>query len=928
MKILPLDDMIRFFVTFLALATLSCPAALASDFVHSHPDDVLTIFDCDFGKGWDNNYDRWPDNWTRAAGIHFPQFIKAEIDNTSVGKEHPNEKISSLTVDLNGGAFAAYSMPVEASNHYGYQTEVAVLVSDVKVDHAQVSLQFLDKDQQLIREVHSKPIGDTHGKWLRIGIGPVKPNSKEIASVRVCLATLPGQPADLSGKIRFADVWIGRLPRLDLRTEQIPGTPGFGIFEMDQEVTVDCVASGFKSAQPVVQFVLKNIDGEVVRTELVPLKVSQEDVPHKRLGTAKWQPKPPRAGYYQIDASLDNEESLRCRGKTSLAIIESFDWNSDSEFGWSFPHGRGPCSIDQLANLLLRLNSGWVEYPFWYGKSTSDKEIEELLRFIERLSMSGVKLVGLLCDPPPEVRKSFGNPPSLSAAEVFTADPELWYPSLETVMLRLGPRVPYWLLGSNQDDSFVNQDHLQACLAMVTKTVNQTGVDIMIGIPWSWVAKEPTWNTKKPGVPAFLALTADPPMTAKELEEYSQNFLVQTPNEESESSDDTVASNKWQGQLISTQTQSARATQFQTASNETVQLPYRVFLQPLDAEYYPPKVRAADLVQRMLAAKQGGASAILMSDPFSKNSGMINEDGSPDVLLLPWRTTTLNFGGSSYLGSIQLPKGSHNRLFSRGTDVVMAVWSDLPCEECLFLGEDVKIIDIWGRSRKPHMDGNKQVIPVDSTPIFVTGLNPMVTMVRMSVRFANTKLPAVLNREYDNQLVFKNVFPGGITGKVRLQMPEGWEVRPKSISIQLVQDEMLEEPLNIRIPFGALAGKNLVRIDFEVGNRKVYRFSAYRTLQVGSDDLWMEFFPVFDPQGNLTIIQRFVNQTNESVSFRCQLAVPDRQWSESQIVGAGRGAYETKHFFPNAKDLIGKTVRVRAVENNGLQTLNYKFTIE
>jgi hypothetical protein len=307
---------------------------------------------------------------------------------------------------------------------------------------------------------------------------------------------------------------------------------------------------------------------------------------------------------------------------------------------------------------------------------------------------------------------------------------------------------------------------------------------------------------------------------------------------------------------------------------------------------------------------------------------MLQENGMPDVLLLPWRTTTLTFGGSHYLGSLQLPNGSRNQLFSRGEDVVMAVWNDAPCEESLYLGDDVKIIDIWGHTTKPQRDGDKQVIPVDSMPVFVTGLNPMIAKIRMSVAFTKKKLPAILNREYDNVLTFQNALSGGVTGDIKLHMPDGWKTIPEQIPVQMVQHEKLEQPLNISIPFSALAGKNQVRIEFKIGNRTQYHFNAYRTLQVGQDEIWMEFFPVFNQNGDLTIIQRFVNQTDEPVNFRCQLAVPNRQWSESQIVASGRGAFETKHVFPDAKDLIGEIVRVRAVENNGLKTLNYEFMIE
>ena len=115
----------------------------------------------------------------------------------------------------------------------------------------------------------------------------------------------------------------------------------------------------------------------------------------------------------------------------------------------------------------------------------------------------------------------------------------------------------------------------------------------------------------------------------------------------------------------------------------------------------PIEARVADLVRRMIDAKLQGAEAVFCPEPFSTDRGLMNDDGTPGELLLPWRTTALMLGGAKYLGSLQLPGGSTNHIFLRDGEAVMVVWNDRPTRETLYLGEKVRQVDLWGRSTKP-----------------------------------------------------------------------------------------------------------------------------------------------------------------------------------------------------------------------------------
>src|SRR5204863_4855052 len=151
---------------------------------------------------------------------------------------------------------------------------------------------------------------------------------------------------------------------------------------------------------------------------------------------------------------------------------------------------------------------------------------------------------------------------------------------------------------------------------------------------------------------------------------------------------------------------------------------------PLPRGEYSSEVRVQDLVQRLLMAKMNGAQAVFLPQPFHDEQGIMNVDGSPGELFVPWRTTAMLIGGTEYLGPLQLPGGSTGHVFAKGGAAVMAVWDDKPATERVFLGDEVEQIDVWGRATRPALDKQDgrtlHVLPIDTLPTFITGLSEAV----------------------------------------------------------------------------------------------------------------------------------------------------------------------------------------------------------
>ena len=169
---------------------------------------------------------------------------------------------------------------------------------------------------------------------------------------------------------------------------------------------------------------------------------------------------------------------------------------------------------------------------------------------------------------------------------------------------------------------------------------------------------------------------------------------------------------------------------------------------------------------------------------------------------------------------MQLPGDSENRIFLRPDgQVVMVVWNRQPTREILYLGDNVRQFDILGRSTPAAQQGREQVIDVGPTPTFVLGLHEAITRWRMNVQFEKTQVPSISSKPHHNSLAFKNFFPQGVGGSVKivvLQEPDAgtapnqkdaaaaagfvldrWTIEPPQTAFQLAANAEMKFPFDI-----------------------------------------------------------------------------------------------------------------------------------
>ena len=839
--------------------------------------DAIEVFRSSFEDESDVDFDGWPDGWTRKRGPDYPWYL-----DIGINAEPAIDGRQALRIRLNGGAGAVFSPPIRVRSQFSYVFQGCLRTEGLQADRAYYSVTFYDAEENEVAAFHSERIGATT-EWQKLNLGPMAPQSPKVHHAVIGLHLVPGATADLTGSASFDHVWLGRLPSMILSTNR-----QYNVYTDSRDLEVACKVSGIFERDPRVQFQVLDIEGREVLSHSVPLlgDVSNQEASAESKeggfqdGTS-WKPVIRDPGFYRLRCRLRCREGMILEREQTLVIIEANENPPRGEFGWTLANGDRPLSLSALEKLLPHVGINWVKLPMWVSDAES-RRLDQLVAFAERMSARGIETVGLLSEPPEQARSQFGDTTTLLAADMFSLEPELWYPLLEPVMARLSLQVRWWQLGMDNDVSFVGYPNLVGTIARIKKELQRFGQEVNLGFGWrvfdeQLPNKSPPWQ--------FLSLTGTPQMTEAEL----KNYLAAL---------DGKRAARW------------------------------VCLEPLSSQHYSMETRAGDLIHRMLAAKMARAEAVFITDPFSPTNGLMNSDGTPGELLLPWRTTSLVLAGSEYLGSIQLPKGSQNHIFSRDGEVMMVVWNDHPTTEKIYLGDDVRTTDVWGRTSTPKREENDSVIEVGPLPSFVMGMNPAVLRSNMSVGFHESAFPSVFGVTHDNALIVKNFFGQGVSAKARLNFPESWRVVPRVLDFKMATGEESVQPFGVALPYDAGSGREPVRIDFEVNADQLYKFSVFRHIDVGKGDVVLDVATHLNDRGELEIEQFVTNKTEESVSFKCFLFVPDRRRLMTQVIELTQDRDRKLYRLPKGLELVGKTLWLRAEEIGGNRTLNKRFVAE
>jgi hypothetical protein len=887
------------------------------------PADAIEVFHCAFDEAWDANYDEWPDRWTRDSGEAYPHYVDIRMRPSDDPKATGGQ---FLELNLDGASAAVSSPPIRVTSRFSYLLATQLYTKGLKYSDVTVSITFCNSAGKRLQS-RKQSLTSRNDGWHTIVIESIDPGDESIDRAVIKLDVRRGSRGDLHGVVCLDDVWLARLPRITVSTNS-----PYNVYRNKDDVVVRCELSGIREQNPEIRFQLLDASSKELHGGSVLLngRLIEEDTrkasdivdgignaPKGYEGVTEWRPKIPQHGFYTVvvtmlssDATGKQTEAQRKMDRRViwLAVVAPLPMASEGDFGWALPEADRPLSFQDLTGLLPNVGINWVKLPAWYDVS-QPRRGDDIIRFVEMLGASNIEVVGVIDRPPngSELAERLGANPSI--ADLLSFDQSVWLPALDPVMSRLSMRLRYWQLGSDQDTSLAGFPKLAAKINEIRDRLFRFGQQVKLGLPWVWdgtnpVASEVSWD--------FEQLTPEQALTLDKFEEF-----VSRPRADS--------TQRW--------------IAIEPPPHPDDSIPSS--LEQLNA-------RATEFVRKLVAAKEHGVDAIVISRPFDDKNGLMRANGMPAELLLPWRTTAAMLGGAKYIGSVQLPGGSENRNFLRPDGrVVMVVWSPEPKQETLFLGNDAKQIDVWGGTTPLAVKDHEQTVQVGPVPTFVLGINEPILHWRMALRFKHDHVESIFGKAHPNAIYYQNFFPQGVGGTISIVAPqsddersaaeegtpeglihdtERWAFEPPETNFTLGAGDKATFPFDIRLK-NAMFGEQPVRVDVTVDADEQYHFSIYRTMYVGSGNISINFKTHIDRDGMLLVEQIMTNSAKQPVDFKCFLYAKGYRRQRAQVYRLGATPDRTVYRYHSGKALLGKELTLEAEEIGGERVLKCRFKV-
>jgi hypothetical protein len=856
--------------TFSLLIVAVCAAAP----IDSRYPGATTAYQCDFEADSDDDFDGWPVGWVRRRGPGYPHYLDLQLS-----REPSARGEQCFRFDLNGGAAAVSSPPVEYDDGAEYLVEASVKTEGLKHDEAFIALRFLDEHGNIVQSEFGPRLQTT--EWRRVRIGPVYCEHAKARQLVVELHLQPGEKRDLWGSAKFDDVWVGKLPRKSVR-----GSRPYNVFQVGEPIELHLHLTGLNVPKIRATLELFDREGKLLSTDERTSTVELKDgAVSAAAHTMTWKPSLPDPGHYRGRVAVYGPNGLLREDETAVVVVEPIERLRSGtgsflgDFGWSILEAASVPQAEHLHTLLHESGARRLKYPVWFANSDSS-EAREVMRFVERMNVQGVAVIGTLTPRPAgEVGDDLNT--EVAAAQTFREPREKWMPLVEPMMFDLAFKVRAWQLGHDRDLGFMALPGAVDRIAAVKKEFDRIEQDAQVGVPWSWLQEPP--QRDRPAT-RFLALTATPEPTADELGQMLDG------------NDLPAGVQRWVG------------------------------MSALSRAEYAPMDRVRDLVERMIAAKAHGAEAVFFVDPFSSETGLLERTGTPTELFLPWRTMAAALDGAKPAGSLTLRNRSRNQLFLRAADAVLIVAADEPTEESLELDGTPHVSDLWEQAVPVKTAERATTFEVGPTPLIVTGLSRNTAAWDQALKLEKPQLREIFGTPQPLALVVHNTYDQPVQGKLTIETPPGWTLRPDVFDVSLGIGEQARLPFEVTLPPTGETGDRLLRIEHDLSADQRRQFAVYREIRVGVGDIVLEVDTrIVDD--TLEVEQRLVNNSASSVSFRCNLFAPNQRRMRTLINDLPPGIDVQVYRLPDARSLRGRTLWIRAEEQGGNRVLSVRFIV-
>ncbi len=901
---------------------------------------VLRVFD--FEERDDGNFEETPMFFNRVTGIGMPHWVGGRLTRTRARTGD-----FSFQLDLNGGS-ALYRLehrvlPAVAGAHY--RIDGYVKTTTLKYARARMSLMITDADGRVIPGSvrHSGPFvtpddaaeawqslsvathtDDADARWLVLELGLLQPaagGQDDVPEPGAAGPSLGGAAGDellkyqqdVRGSAWFDDLVVSRVPQL-----QVKRLKPSGVFLASDRVRIqataldpmvedlDATARVFDATGRVVWA------GEAIRHQ----SVQHADGDGSEAGGVAslnfdfdFGPMPP--GWYEavLDVSADTGH-LRAGSSTRrspfVVLASGPVLDRDERFSIDATH-LAAANWSLLQPLIGPLGAGRVELALWGGASGNDagRSVEELDEAATSLEAMDVSITGVFAGSTPTLAAVAGDASLQKLYDLLAIDKtshSAWRSSLGYLVSRHAHQIDRWQVGLATDaEAFASEERLRLLYAKFGGVIASLTPEPRLSMPWptrrSVAGVEPA--------PAVLAMSLPTDVPASQM----PLFVAEA-----------------------------------TRSGGDAEVAVRLEL--LDPEIYGRRVMLSDLIRRVTLALAGGADRLTLPLPVASARGeRTDAPPEPTEAFVVLQTLLASLSNKTYQGRVlagDVDDRVEAYLFADADDRdapgTLVVWSDAADPSrasnvslAINLGPDAEQVDAWGNRRQLRQSkiGREQGLAqaaITAMPSFVVGVDTPLTRLRQTVRLDDPLIESSF-RPHPRLLLMTNTFGQSISGTIRVNEPDGWDVQLSSATFSLNPGETMARPVELQIPYNSDAG--LHRIDVEItltGGRTGGALTMIRVpleVRLGLADVGLRTTCRRDG-ADLVVMQTVTNYGDETIDFEAFVLVPGQARQERLVVNLGAGREtERRYRFEGAGDVpAGSEILSGLRELEGTRILN------
>jgi hypothetical protein len=891
----------------------------------------------DFGVKEDARRDGWPDDWTRRSGQDYPKFIPIAIHQNAKSAEDLAEiedlrRLASqcylgwqkgkwpwqvipervplaidqflersvlnpyLRVRMDGGMVEVASPAIKVDVHSVYFLSALIQCDSVDYD-ASAKLRYLDSSGKTLFEMPTKAFSGKTG-WKSASTDSLYPFRDDLNAVQVVFQVQPKSLKAYRGEFGFDAVRVYRTPRLSLSVNK-----PLAVYKNGEEVVARCTASGMTSDQSSIELILIDHNGQqvdsakklFVRTEsqtprFISKIESEARTPGKSRweGSCEWRIPNLEPGYYEISTKLAKGKSGVFELDEQFVVLPNDTMRKpDVRFGWTMSTRSNNLLEHMETGLLIELlrlaQVGRVKLPIWYD-SQDAKAAKAATDRVDKIQLVGINCVGVIATPPPSLQKLFIR---LIPGETSTAleDSLLVQSFLEPVMQQMCIRISDFQVGWDHEADIVSNPRLRPAMNSIQSFARRYGQETQIV-----ASRNPLYIATKDAAIDRWQLTSSQPPTASEIER-----------------------------------------QLRKEPDDSLREPW-LNLTPINASTYSLRARVQDLVSRMIriATITSTSTTGWIANPSDPAVGMLDVDGGPREMFLPFRSTVAALAGMRHIGSLPVPSLGVNHLITNGDQARLIVWSERLISAQLYLGENVTARDVWGRTVEVQSvdttNGPEQRLVIDKWPIIIDGIDIRVARWRMGISIEDSRIDPLVGQTQDMKIRFANPFAEPISGQITV-MAKSLLVEKRRSSFELEGNSNNSINATLQLRPDANTASAPIQLKFTMQGDRPVSFVVDQEMQIGTSDFDFETRYEIDANNRLTLTLHAINHQSIPLNFDCILHIPNRPRERMQIAGLKDRITKTI-VLEDAASLIGETLSLRCAQIATNRVLNYRIEIE